>query len=163
MFYYKLCNLPSRRVRGRETKKKSRKGTSVLAVVGAAVGCRYSCKGELVAWEVAPSNDRGEIVTVRYSSSYLYLSVLSSLSPSASPLLSFSCRLSLASARAPSAAWEDSGVSVTIGWEWCTNTTSSPGSRSEQIGGEWEGQSEEHRRNLAEETRARGRRPSVAE
>lgn len=28
-------------------------GTNVLAS-DRAVGCRYSCKGELVAWEVAP-------------------------------------------------------------------------------------------------------------
>lgn len=61
-------------------------------------------------------------MTVRYFSSHLCLFVLNSLflSQRLSPSLSFG--LPLASARALSAAWEDSGVSVTIGWEWCTNT-----------------------------------------
>lgn len=39
---------------GEEEKEEERteEGTNILASDG-AVGCRYSCKGELVAWEVA--------------------------------------------------------------------------------------------------------------
>lgn len=36
-----------------EEEERTEEGTNALAVEG-AVGCRYSCKGELVGWEVTP-------------------------------------------------------------------------------------------------------------
>lgn len=119
LFFEPLVNCPERSKHANEEEEEERdeggteEGTNVLVDDGAArVSIQLqrwiSCLGGYAA-----SNDREEIVTVRYSPHL----------PSLFPLHhSSSLSLFLASATARRLDWEDSGVSVTIGWEWCTNT-----------------------------------------
>ena len=58
MYFFSFKSLESYRDERceRRTKKKKKgieEGTNIF-VSDRAIGCRYSCKGELVAWEVAP-------------------------------------------------------------------------------------------------------------
>lgn len=104
-----------------------------------------SCLGGCTA-----SNDREEIVTVFDTLRPIPPSPLAPLSLSFSH--SFSHPLAASRSReSMSVGWEDSSVSVTIGWEWCTNTIHLLSSWGPDRGarGEWEGQSEECRRNFS--------------
>lgn len=137
--------MQTKKKKKKEVKKKTEKETNVFVDDGVSIQLQrwISCLRGYAA-----SNDREEIVTVRYFSSLVPFPP--SLFIPLSLCLSLSCfRESVW------LDWENSGVSVTTEWEWCTNTihllTGVPsGARTDaqRVG---KGQSqEEHRRNLAE-------------